>query len=218
MVEKDRGKAGEHGGIGTPATRDVIIRTLFDRGFITYDKKGKTQTIVSTKTGQEFYDRLPDGAKYPDMTAVWHEQQREIERGERTVDAFVNGIISYIGEETARVLEHGLNLDIEKHACPVCSSPLMIKKSKTGKFWGCSRYPECHVTMPDDNGKPGKPSFAKCDVDPSVLCPQCGSPMRFFNHPKGNFFGCGNYPTCKGIIKANNGKPNHTAQKRKEKE
>jgi DNA topoisomerase-3 len=34
LVDKDKEKAGEHGGIGTPATRDLIIKTLFDRGFI----------------------------------------------------------------------------------------------------------------------------------------------------------------------------------------
>ncbi|WP_163455181.1 hypothetical protein, partial [Escherichia coli] len=39
LIEKDKGKAGEHGGIGTPATRDSIIATLFDRGFLI--EKGK---------------------------------------------------------------------------------------------------------------------------------------------------------------------------------
>ncbi len=217
MVEKDKGKAGEHGGIGTPATRDVIIATLFDRGFIAYGKKGKTQTIISTKMGQDFYDLLPDSAKYPDLTAVWHEQQREIEHGNGTVDAFVDGLMEHIKTETTRVRENGLNLAIEKHPCPVCSSPMMIRKSRKGKFWGCSRYPACHVTIPDDNGRPGTPSFNKRDIDPSVLCPQCGSPMRFFNHPKGDFFGCSNYPNCKGIIKAKKGKPDFTVKKEKEK-
>ena len=154
MVEKDKDKAGEHGGIGTPATRDVIIATLFDRGFIAYGKKGKTQTIVSTKTGQGFYDLLPDTAKYPDMTAVWHEQQREIEHGNGSVNAFLDSLIAYIGKETIRVAENGLNLSIAKHPCPACSSPMMIRKSKNGKYWGCSRFPECKSTLPDLGGKP----------------------------------------------------------------
>ncbi len=72
LVEKDKGKSGEHGGIGTPATRDEIIKTLFDRGFIETRKKGSTINVVSTKVGQEFYDILPDSAKVPDLTAVWH--------------------------------------------------------------------------------------------------------------------------------------------------
>jgi len=154
LIEKDKGKAGERGGIGTPATRDVIIRTLFDRNFIEYQKKGKTQNVVSTKTGQEFYDCLPDNARFPDMTAVWHSQQIEIESGTRTVNTFVDDIIAYIGEETARVMKDGLSLPIEKHPCPACSSPMTRKKGKTGMFWGCSRYPECKSTYPDIDGKP----------------------------------------------------------------
>lgn len=207
MVDKDKGKTGERGGIGTPATRDVIIRTLFDRGFVEYSKKGKTQNIVSTKTGQEFYDCLPDNAKFPDMTAFWHGQQVEIENGQRSVDSFVDDLIAYIGGETARVMEGGLNLPIEKYPCPVCSSPMMSKKSTTGKFWGCSRYPACRVTLPDDNGKPGKSSSNKGKIDPSVLCPACSLPMRLIPRAGGGFFGCSGFPNCKATINAQDGKP-----------
>ncbi len=207
MIEKDKGKAGERGGIGTPATRDVIIRTLFDRNFIEYSKKGKKQNIVSTKAGQEFYDCLPDNAKFPDMTAVWHSQQMEIEGGQRTVNTFVDDLIGYIGGETVRVLEQGLNLPIEKHACPACSSPMMLKKGKSEKFWGCSRYPDCRVTLPNENGKPGKKTSDKGEIDPSVVCPSCGQPMRLITHPKGKFFGCSGYPNCNTSLKAKDGKP-----------
>ncbi|MCB1584570.1 MAG: DNA topoisomerase 3, partial [Xanthomonadales bacterium] len=47
LIEKDKDKAGEHGGIGTPATRDTIIKGLFDRG--KNRKKGKS--IVATELG-----------------------------------------------------------------------------------------------------------------------------------------------------------------------
>ncbi len=222
MVEKDKGKAGEHGGIGTPATRDVIIATLFDRGFIAYGKKGKTQTIVSTKTGQDFYDLLPDAAKFPDMTAVWHEQQRNIEHGNGTVNAFLDSLIAHIGEETTRVLEHGLNLPIEKHPCPVCSSPMMLKKSKNGAFWGCSRYPECRATLPDDGGKPGKAPAAE-KIRPSVSekhkCAHCGKGLvrRSGKRERSHFWGCSGYPECKNVYPDVDGKPDYSVQTKKEK-
>ncbi len=69
LIEKDKGKEGEHGGIGTPATRDEILRNLLDKGFLL--EKGKN--IVSSEIGQQLYDALPDQAKFPDMTALWHE-------------------------------------------------------------------------------------------------------------------------------------------------
>jgi DNA topoisomerase-3 len=206
LVEKDKDKPGERGGIGTPATRDEILKTLFDRGLVEYRKKGKKQHVVSTKTGQDFYDCLPDTVKFPDMTALWHDQQLEIEKGERDIDSFIDGILSHIGEEIARVLDNGLSLNIEKHPCPTCGNAMMLKKAGDKPFWGCSNYPRCRTTLPDDNGKPGsKPVLAT--VDPSVVCPLCGKPMRLREHPKGSFFGCSDFPSCKGSIKAKDGKP-----------
>ncbi len=109
LVEKDKGKSGEHGGIGTPATRDEIIKTLFERGFIETRKKGSTVNVVSTKVGQEFYDILPDSARYPDLTSVWHEQQMEIERGELEVDSFVNDVVYKLSAEVKRISETALD-------------------------------------------------------------------------------------------------------------
>ena len=49
LVDKDNGKEGEHGGIGTPATRDTIIATLFERGYLA--EKGKNIISTPTATG-----------------------------------------------------------------------------------------------------------------------------------------------------------------------
>lgn len=207
LVDKDRDKPGERGGIGTPATRDEIIKTLFQRGFIEYQQQGKKQQVISTKTGREFYDCLPDTAKFPDMTALWHDQQLEIEKGTRDIDSFIDGLLVYLGSEIGRVLDNGLTLNIEKHSCPECGSAMMLKKTAGKAFWGCSKYPECRVTLPDNRGKPGERSQAVGAIDPSVTCPLCGKPMRLRNHPKGDFFGCTGYPACKGSVKARDGKP-----------
>ncbi len=49
LVEKDKDKKGENGGIGTPATRSNHLKTLFDRGYIIEDGK----SIKSTETGKK---------------------------------------------------------------------------------------------------------------------------------------------------------------------
>jgi DNA topoisomerase-3 len=38
--------------------------------------------------------------------------------------------------------------------CPKCHAPLVRRKSNKGFFWGCSQYPSCKQTLPDDKGKP----------------------------------------------------------------
>ncbi|MBU3902215.1 MAG: topoisomerase DNA-binding C4 zinc finger domain-containing protein [Candidatus Thermoplasmatota archaeon] len=32
--------------------------------------------------------------------------------------------------------------------CPKCGSPMIERKGKYGKFWGCSRYPSCDGSQP----------------------------------------------------------------------
>lgn len=153
LIEKDKGKQGEHGGIGTPATRDSIIATLFERGYLV--EKGKH--IVSTPTGEELYDALPDTARFPDMTALWHEQQKAIQAGERDTLSFVNELMEYIGAEVANIKDNGLNMKIDTHPCPSCGKPLrrLKKKDKNEYFWGCTGFADgCKFACDDKGGKP----------------------------------------------------------------
>lgn len=206
LIDKDSGKDGEHGGIGTPATRDEIIANLQERGFIEVTRKGKSLLVTSTGAGREFYDVLPDDAKYPDLTAQWHRQQVAIERGETTVDAFLDDLLSYLGKEVARVLSDGLGICAQRRLCPKCGKAMLRRPGKTGHFWSCSGFPECSATLPDNDGASGAASRQN-ETDASMACPDCGKPMRYVNHPKGDFYGCAGYPGCKRVIRAKDGKP-----------
>lgn len=43
----------------------------------------------------------------------------------------------------------------ETHACPTCGKPLRQRPSpRGGTFWGCTGYPKCKKTLPDNNGRP----------------------------------------------------------------
>jgi Topoisomerase IA len=98
LKEKDKDKKDEHGGIGTPATRAVIIETLKTRDYITVEK-GK---FVPTAAGLALIDALPDAVTQPDMTAVWAEKQAAIETGEMTIERFIDGLYG----EITRLIEH----------------------------------------------------------------------------------------------------------------
>ncbi len=69
LKDRDAGKAGEHGGIGTPATRASMLETLQKRGFYSVEKK----KLIPTELGLTFIGSLPEIATAPDMTALWHE-------------------------------------------------------------------------------------------------------------------------------------------------
>jgi DNA topoisomerase-3 len=155
LVEKDDGKAGEHGGIGTPATRDTIIKALFDRGYLA--ERG--HSIVATPDGLALHDALPPAATYPDMTAVWHEQQKAILGGAYDVKTFVQDLVGHIADEIATLKRNGLDMQKSAPACLVCGKPMrrIQKKRSTGFFWGCSGFAEgCDYTVGDRGGQPDR--------------------------------------------------------------
>ncbi|MEN3262708.1 DNA topoisomerase 3 [Sodalis endosymbiont of Spalangia cameroni] len=142
LMARDEGKAGEHGGIGTPATRAAMLATLQKRGFYTVEKK----KLIPTPLGLEFIAALPPIASTPDMTALWHEQQQMIQAGELTVDAFLDELERFIGEQVKQVdLGAVQSVSVDTQAinarCPMCGEALFASakvvrcKACTFRLW-----------------------------------------------------------------------------------
>ncbi len=208
LLDKDADKADEAGGIGTPATRDSHIETLFNHGYVA--EKGKQ--IISTDLGRQLINALPDFATTPDMIALWHEQQKKIEQGEADYQTLLDDIDKSIADEIERVQKEGLNIKTDNPKCPNCETGyLQQRKGQKGKFWGCGNYPECKTTFPDDKGKPNLNPASKAPVSSEHKCPQCDSGLvrRPSKKDKKKFWwGCSGYPKCSYTTFDNNGKPN----------
>jgi DNA topoisomerase-1 len=70
--------------------------------------------------------------------------------------------------------------------CEKCSSPMVVKTGRFGKFLACSAYPECKTTKPIPLG---------------VKCPQDGGDLAQKRTKKGRtFYACSNYPKCEFAI------------------
>lgn len=68
--------------------------------------------------------------------------------------------------------------------CEKCSSPMIVKSGRFGRFLACSAYPDCKTTKPIALG---------------VKCPQpeCGGDLVQKRTKKGrNFYSCSRYPQC----------------------
>jgi DNA topoisomerase-1 len=80
--------------------------------------------------------------------------------------------------------------------CPNCGKPMLERMGRTGRFLGCSGYPECKTTMNyDAEGKPqlsAKPTEHTCD--------KCGKPMVIREGRRGPFMACTGYPKCKNTM------------------
>ncbi|WP_264756696.1 DNA topoisomerase, partial [Klebsiella pneumoniae] len=94
LIEKDKDKKGESGGIGTPATRSNHIKTLIDREYIEVSKD-KKQNIKATAKGIALIQNLPSLLTQPDMTALWYEKQKEILSGNLSKEDFLKEIDSF---------------------------------------------------------------------------------------------------------------------------
>lgn len=85
--------------------------------------------------------------------------------------------------------------------CPVCGASMVLRSGRYGEFYGCTNYPSC-------KGKRSLGGRNSSDVEThpakstnkhrSPKCPKCGAPMILRTSKYGKFYGCSNYPSCKG--------------------
>jgi DNA topoisomerase-1 len=76
---------------------------------------------------------------------------------------------------------------VQGRSCPTCGAPLELREGKFGRFYGCSRYPDCKTTLPVSTGVP---------------CPLCGRDLveRYARKSRKPFYGCEGYPDCKFAV------------------
>lgn len=162
LIEKDKDKKGENGGIGTPATRSTHIKNLIDKGYIEVSKD-KKQVVKSTKKGRLLISLAPETLKYPDITALWFEQQKMIEQGTIKKEDFLQNILKEVNNEILKIKENvsmnqfsQLSKD-KQYSCPECKNGVLIKRKNTkGTYWwGCSEYKNgCKFMCFDEKNKP----------------------------------------------------------------
>ena len=147
-------------GIGTPATRDTIIKSLKERGYIA--EKGKQ--IISTPLGRSTIEQYSARIKSPTMTAIF---AKKIDAGELSAEAFLQTQQEFIAKDIEQLKTQKIaavgepqkdkkEVVLSEFSCTECGKPLIRRpaKSKGNFWWGCSGFPECKKMFFDDNGKP----------------------------------------------------------------
>jgi DNA topoisomerase I len=80
--------------------------------------------------------------------------------------------------------------------CPQCSSDLVARYGKYGKFYACKAFPKCRYIKPN------------LHVVKNHKCPQCDGDLVVRYSKKGKrFYGCANYPKCTHVQWALNIEP-----------
>lgn len=129
--EDDR-EAMKEAGIGTPATRAVIIETLFSREYITRQKKA----LVPTNKGLTVYSAVKD-KKIADvaMTGSWEYALNKIGSGEMDAATFHRSIKVYASQITTELLNIPFERTDDRPGCdcPKCKSGQVVFFQKVAK-------------------------------------------------------------------------------------
>ncbi|MCF7833899.1 MAG: type I DNA topoisomerase [Candidatus Pacebacteria bacterium] len=196
----------ESRGIGRPSTYASIMRTLEDRKYV--NKEGKT--LFPTDVGEVVSDFLEAHfAQYisDTFTAEMEDKLDEISRGEieyeKTLKEFYAPFLKEV--KAKEKLDKATNLGEapENIKCPKCKSSMMIKLSRAGKFYSCSKYPDCDGALTLEGAE------LKGPEETGEMCPECGEKkgksgggklvIRERRDGSGTFISCSRYPKCKFI-------------------
>jgi len=194
-------------GIGRPATYAAIMDNILSRAYVKTDKRN----LVPTETGCRVVDSLASRFRFIEL-GYTREVERDLDRIAQG-EAGYKTIFQGVHEDLRREISALQVSSIPKHPCPSCGKPLRRTKGKKGYFWGCTGYPDCSATLPDDNGVPGQQK-APTEVS-EYACQTCGKPLvHKFKAGKGgyDFWGCSGYKDgCKESYKNSKGKPHYNS-------
>ncbi len=187
----------EKRGIGRPSTYASIISTIEARGYV--DKINKS--LHPTDTGEVVISFLEDHfASYisDTFTADMEDKLDTIAEGKATYLKILKDFYGpFIKDVKSKAkLEKATNMGDapEDILCPLCNSPMVVKLSKNGKFYSCSKYPDCMGARKLDGSVMEGPK--KLDKK----CPKCEKGDLMERDGRyGKFIACSNYPKCKYI-------------------
>jgi DNA topoisomerase-1 len=192
-------KTLEEHGIGRPSTYASIISTLVARKYVTLEQKRFTPTDVGRIVSRFLTQYFTQYVDY-DFTAKLEDELDEVSRGEKAwvplLSEFWAPFKHLIEDIATSVKRKDVTQEMTDEKCPKCGKPLSIRLGRSGRFIGCTGYPECDYTR-SLNESPDAPSDAEIIGDRK--CPDCGSDLVIKHGRYGKFIGCSGYPNCKFI-------------------
>ena len=142
-------KTLEKEGIGRPSTYASIISKIQERGYV----EQKERRFFATELGMLVTDLLVE--HFPQVmdlkfTSHMEEELDLIEERKAKRDDVLTEFWEPFSQslETAKVKMKALKGVETDDICPQCGKPMVVRYSKTGKFLGCSGYPECKYIKP----------------------------------------------------------------------
>ncbi len=190
-------KALEKNGIGRPSTYAPIIKTIVDRGYVRRglkDKKLQPTTLGSIVT-EKLKGHFPEVVDLA-FTAGVEERLDEVAEGQKVWHVVVRDFYDPFARDLSEAYKTMTSAFAEPQAteekCPRCSSPMLLRESRFGKYLSCTKFPKCRGKV--QLGPDGKPVVPE---DSGETCDLCGKPMVIRMGRRGRFLACTGYPACR---------------------
>ena len=178
----------EANGVGRPSTYAPTIDTIQRRYYV----KLEGRAIVPTELGEivdELIEKFFPDIVNVDFTAQLEDDLDHVEEGKKdwvnVVDNYYKPFSKELEKADSEIEKVQIKDEPAGFNCDICGAPMVIKMGRYGKFYACSRFPECRNT---------KPIVKKI----GVTCPKCGKGEVIEKKSKRNrkFYGCSRYPEC----------------------
>ena len=181
-------KALEENGVGRPSTYAATIETIQKRGYVRIDAK----KFVPTELGELVQNTVQEF--FPDVTNIKFTAEVEtsldnVEAGKenwvKVIDDFFKPFSKELTKAETEMEKIVLKDRLAGFNCDVCGAPMLEKMGRYGKFYACSRFPDCRNTQ-------------TIVEEIGLGCPKCGIGQIVERKTKRGrtFYGCSRYPDC----------------------
>jgi DNA topoisomerase-1 len=189
----------EADGIGRPSTYASIISTLLQREYIRTEGRRFFPTplgeVVTAYLKQHFSEVVDVS-----FTARMEGELDDIAAGEQAWGPMVKDFLAEVDDWISERKPERPRMPIAGERCPDCGGPMDKVFSGKSRQWfaSCRNWPDCKGTLPLD-AYGNVTSVEELQPDESVRCPECGKAMIRRDGRFGPFYGCQDYPKCKGV-------------------
>ena len=191
-------RALEEHDIGRPSTYASIISTLLQREYVELVNKRFHPTDVGRVVGKFLVQHFTKYVDY-NFTAELEDELDAVARGEEEwiplLTKFWAPFKEQVETKDKEVQRSDVTQEVLDEDCPKCGKKLSSRLGRSGRFIGCTGYPECDYTRNID----GEETSNEPEVVEGRKCPKCDSDLWIRTGKYGKFIGCSSYPKCKHI-------------------
>lgn len=181
-------KTLEENGVGRPSTYAPTLDTIQRRYYVRLVSRHFEPTELGEVVNALIEKQFPQIANAK-FTADVEADLDNIEEGKKKWVKVVDDFYQPFSKEVSKAEEQVEKVQMQDQLaginCDICGAPMVVKMGRYGKFYACSRFPDCRNTK----------AIVK---DTGVVCPKCGKGTVVERKSRKNrtFYGCSRYPDC----------------------